>query len=136
LLRAQDKANGSEVEQMTRVLAIIFAVAFVSSAHAYTTGNELLAACDAVGDLGWQQRARCIGYIIGVHHGYKRGWARGYTAALQDKPADVCLPSADVTYGQIRDIAVRALRTQPEHRHLDADGIIIEALRKAFPCPK
>jgi micrococcal nuclease len=58
-----------------------------------------------------------LGYITGVIH-----TGRGY-----------CIPDG-ATYGQEREIIIRALEAQPHRRHLLASDFIIAEMRKVWPC--
>jgi endonuclease YncB( thermonuclease family) len=102
------------------VIAIATTLALVSSAGAYFyTGNELLDMCAATGDTtrDFQHRARCQAYITGVYDG-----GSGF-----------CSPDR-ITQGQVRDMIVRALQTQPHRRHLPASELIIDKLKRVWPC--
>lgn len=90
------------------------------------TGNDLLQTCTDTSNL--VMITGCIGFISGV--------SRGTAAALEtvNNRQFFCVPlGAD--NGQLTDIVVKWLRDHPEMRHHDATGLVIVALRGAFPCP-
>lgn len=105
---------------LSSMAACIIGIAAPTSA-AFVDGNKLLATCESEhhSDFG-----DCIGYITGVADVLQKTEINGFTA---------CLPS-NVTRGQIRDVVVRDLRSNPANRHYIATGLVAEALYKAFPC--
>jgi hypothetical protein len=62
----------------------------------------------------------CIGYVVGVMSVVK------YTNYF-------CLPSKS-TQSQATLVVKKYLSGHPEKLHLDADGLVLEALIEAFPC--
>jgi len=64
----------------------------------------------------------CIGYVVGVMSVVK------YTKYF-------CLPGKS-THSQTTLVVKKYLSEHPEKLHLDADGLVLEALVEAFPCPK
>ena len=64
----------------------------------------------------------CIGYVVGVMSVVK------YTNYF-------CRPDKS-THSQATLVVKKYLSEHPETLHLDADGLVLEALIEAFPCPK
>jgi hypothetical protein len=64
----------------------------------------------------------CIGYVVGVMSIVK------YTDYF-------CLPDKS-THSQATLVVKKYLSEHPEKLHLDADGLVLDALIEAFPCPK
>ena len=62
----------------------------------------------------------CIGYVVGVMSVVK------YTNYF-------CLPNK-ATHSQATLVVKKYLSEHPEKLHLDADGLVLEALIEAFPC--
>ena len=85
----------------------------------FLTGNMLKQDCNS--DVNFN-RDFCFGYVIGV---------------ADSNALLICAPrNAGVTQGQFRDIAKKYLNDNPALLHRDADGLVLDALKKAFPCPK
>lgn len=45
-----------------------------------------------------------------------------------------CVPKKGVNIGQLADVVVQWLQTNPQARHYAAAGLVAEAVSKAFPC--
>lgn len=96
----------------------MFGMLACSSAHAeFLDGNTLLQHLRASNVV---DRAMALGYVQGVSDA-------GYTIAH-------CAPG-NMTAGQLQDMVKAYLEATPSGRHQSADVIIMEMLRKAFPCP-
>jgi len=125
------------------ILALGLCVGFSGPAFAETvSGNELLSACEAQDDLA--QTGFCVGYLIGTIEGLRLGTSLPFLATMQDAPLSdkiaagetvfgACIPP-EANYNQHKDIAVAYMKTHPETRHEAARGLILTALREAFPC--
>jgi len=66
--------------------------------------------------------------------GFCTGYLLAYAYALDGKSgSDVCVPD-DINVRQIRDVAVRYLRSHPDARQQDASVAIPAALGASYPC--
>ncbi|MEN8131770.1 MAG: Rap1a/Tai family immunity protein [Pseudomonadota bacterium] len=64
----------------------------------------------------------CIGYVVGV-------------MSVVEYTKYFCRPMKS-THSQATLVVKKYLSEHPEKLHLDADGLVLEALIEAFPCPK
>ena len=64
----------------------------------------------------------CIGYVVGV-------------MSIAEYTNYFCRPMKS-THSQATLIVKKYLSEHPEKLHLDADGLVLDALIEAFPCPK
>jgi hypothetical protein len=64
----------------------------------------------------------CIGYVVGV-------------MSVVEYTDYFCLPDKS-THSQATLVVKKYLSEHPEKLHLDADGLVLDALIEAFPCPK
>lgn len=94
-------------------------------------GNGLLQACTDEGHLADLNNALCMGYLEGAREGLN-------LLQLQlekDKTgAKFCEPE-EVPLSQVRDIVVKYLRDNPEHRHEVSVVLVYAALHRAWPGP-
>lgn len=116
---------------MKRIFLTIALMLGVSSVDAGGSkdGNDLLSEfkkCDMDGTSLYC--GSYTGYIIGISDTYEfiQDW-KGFDPTI-------CTPGA-VTVGQLKAIVRKYLDNNPELLHLDAAGLVLTALRKAFPCP-
>jgi hypothetical protein len=90
------------------------------------TGNQLLDLCG--GEVSQQtpnpSAGICVGYVQGVYE----------SLTLSGK--ERFCPRANVTVGQVVDIVVASLKRYPEIRDYAAPVIVMESVKKAFPCPE
>jgi hypothetical protein len=63
----------------------------------------------------------CIGYVVGV-------------MSVVEYTNYFCRPVKS-THTQVTLVVKKYLSEHPEKLHLDADGLVLEALIEAFPCP-
>ena len=63
----------------------------------------------------------CIGYVVGV-------------MSVVEYTNYFCRP-VKTTHSQATLVVKKYLTGHPEKLHLDADGLVLEALIEAFPCP-
>lgn len=70
----------------------------------------------------------CFGRIVGAVNGMIMA------LALRGQPPVFCLRDS-VTNQQVVDVVMAWLRANPSKRDLSISGIILVALRDAFPCP-
>ena len=91
--------------------------------QSYETGFSLMTSCNNP-----QQRAYCVGYIVGVVDGHN-----SLAGTRADKSLRICL-----TPGLLKSqVAATAVKYLGEHEDLlssDAASAAFEALAKAFPC--
>ncbi|HEX8469109.1 MAG TPA: Rap1a/Tai family immunity protein [Allosphingosinicella sp.] len=78
-------------------------------------------------DLCAQDRAVCLGYVIGSTD----SWASALAAA--GRPQVVCIPPT-ANNDQVTQAVVRYLRAHPEEGGLNAAIVIFAALKSTFPC--
>jgi hypothetical protein len=64
----------------------------------------------------------CIGYVVGV-------------MSVVEYTHYYCRPVKS-THSQATLVVRKYLSEHPEKLHLDADGLVLDALIEAFPCPK
>jgi hypothetical protein len=101
---------------MKKLLFITLAVTSIAARAEFLSGNELLSQLDGE---SYSERGFALGYIAGV--------ADAVENVL------VCAPTS-VTTGQMRDIVWKYLRANPQSRHFTASSLVVEALRKVWPC--
>lgn len=92
---------------------------------AWTTGNALLATCEASDRVA---QMACAAYIEGVAAGINIG-------SVGAGKQHFCMPRG-VTIQQTRDIVIAELRNNPETRHIISTALIGGILRSAYPCVK
>lgn len=69
--------------------------------------------------------------------GYAEGVAMGYVMGVADAgESAVHCPPGNVTAGQLRDMAKVYLRETPEIRAYGAEVIILNMLKRVWPCAK
>ena len=101
------------MKKTSLVAAAVLPVAMAGTVQArLTTGSELMQHCLSAPD------NFCGGYIGGV---------------IDTSHALFCFPSA-VSKRQIINITIMYLRDHPEKLDLYAPGLVIRAMRDAFPC--
>ena len=81
----------------------------------FETGNQLYTDCQT------KPPNYCMGYIMGVID----------SLIVFDY---FCLPER-ATQGQLRDVVVKYLDEHPAERHQRGDGLVLTAIKMAFPCP-
>ena len=62
----------------------------------------------------------CVGYVVGI-------------MSLMEYINVLCLP-VKATHAQAALVVQKYLSDHPEKLHLDAEGLVIDALQEAFPC--
>ena len=72
--------------------------------------------------------AVCLGFIAGVIH------AINSNSQFQKTSNKYCGPNVPII--QSKAIVVKYLNDHPEKLHLDSYFLILDAIQKAFPCPK
>ncbi len=105
---------------MKKVLISLSILLLSSAVNAgWKTGNTLKAQCDST---SVSEAMFCMGYIVGA-------------VEVMESLKYVCTP-AGVTQGQLRDIFVKFVNSNPEKAHKDADLLILDSMTASFPCPK
>lgn len=106
------------------VKKIILAIVLLLSSTGYSqtqfdNGNKLKQSCES----GAISESYCLGYIIGV---------------ADSNVLSICAPGGPggVTKGQFLSIVKKYFNDNPAQLHRDADVLVLDALKKAFPCPK
>lgn len=111
---------------MPRLLIAVAALLATLPAQAgFDTGNRLFEDCTAT---NYFNRGYCGGYVTGIVDMLEALSARGVLPART-----LCIPEG-ATKGQLADVVQKYLGDHPERRHLDAGGLVPEALNAAFPC--
>lgn len=65
----------------------------------------------------------------------KRVFAMGYVAGVSDSHRSIThCPPANVQLGQVKDMAEQYLIANPSIRHLSADLLVSDMLKKRWPC--
>ncbi len=83
---------------------------------------------------GNKLKSHCMGA-----NGFSDGFCMGYVIGVADSNSlIICSPGGPggVTQGQYTDIVKKYLNENPAQLHRDADVLVLDALKKAFPCPK
>jgi hypothetical protein len=91
--------------------------------QSYETGYSLMTSCNNP-----QQRAYCVGFIIGVADTHN-----SLAGARADKGLRICL-TAGLLKSQVAAATVKYLAEYPDLLNSDAASAAFEALAKAFPC--
>lgn len=102
---------------MRHALILAALVATAAQAQTFKDGNTLYAQLTSLTPV---EMMVGLGYVQGVHD--------------TSTPAH-CSP-AGLTGNQLMDLVAAHLRANPATRHYSADLLVIEALQKAYPCPK
>lgn len=93
-----------------------------SAAGSSVTGNEFIQDCNSDEPM---RKIFCYGYVAGMLDGMAVGRV-GISPLF-------CLP-ANVTVGQVADMTLKALREQPQTRHLPMRVTLAVEVIRAFPC--
>jgi hypothetical protein len=91
--------------------------------QSYESGYSLLKSCNDP-----QQRAYCVGYVVGVLDAYN-----SLSGTRSDKSLRICLPNG-LLKSQVGAAVTKYLAGNPDSLNADASSITFEALVKAFPC--
>ena len=104
--------------------ALAAGAALIAAPSAYQTGDDLFRLCTSSKPAeAWQ----CLGYVEAVSDVLAAGdGVSGWFA---------CIPP-QVKSGQMRDIVVIFLRTEPERRNRTATSLMGKALSSTFPCKR
>ena len=101
---------------MRKLLAALLMVPAVASAE-FLTGNDLYTRL--TGDLS--DRMYALGYVVGVY----------------DVNVHVTFcprVETNITAGQVQDITIRYLSSNPGQRHRSAEILVRDALKQVWPC--
>jgi hypothetical protein len=118
------------------------------------TGNDLLEYCKPVAEHGAEAKDFFAGYCLGLIQGMRYTMSVDVGAhslakepstdkSIEAKRATMrcdsvwkeCVPD-EATAGQLAKVVVKFLNDHPERLHEDAFGLIHDAFKAAFPCPK
>ena len=104
------------------ILAATLALAQASplASEAFMSGEELHQKCQE------QIPLTCVAYVLGVSDALQ-------DAVSHNAPRLVCF-GAEVETDALLQAVIRYLRDHPETRQARAAGLVITALREAFPC--
>jgi Rap1a immunity proteins len=118
---------------ITVVAVVVLSLLCCGNARANaTSGEELLQKCKT--ESANYGSGFCHGFIAAVLDTLTMWEASdSYEKRTHDKDVRFCLP-AEVTNGQIVLVFVKYLEDHPEKLHMPANLLLVEALRKAFPC--
>jgi hypothetical protein len=122
-----------------KLVIIFFLLAFIISPTSATAdGNKLLKACNSglkvinkdksLSNLEYVDAAFCAGLIQGVTDTNRILKLSGITPFY-------CVPGDKIDKSQATRIIVKYLRKHPKKLNLPESNLVIDALRKAFPCP-
>jgi hypothetical protein len=100
------------------LIAIAPALAFAQVGN-FITGNKLYELANSANP---QERGVFLGYVMAIHDSNRT--RDGF-----------CLPSNEVTSGQLGDVVRKYLGENPSTRHIDADVLVINAFTGSWPCP-
>ena len=111
----------------TLILAALIAFSTTPAYGAWVSGNQFLDYCTSEGAA---DQGMCYGYIA--------GWlgADSIRGLLDEDPTKpfICT-EANVTLGQLKDIAIKFFKDNPENRHLGAEIMLFGAFIQHFRCP-
>jgi hypothetical protein len=96
-----------------------------SQTMALDTGNHLLEHCTGT-DF---QQTLCIGFLLGVVDGANT------RIAVNPERGWICRPKT-ATHGQVRDVVVSYLKTNPATHRQAAGQVAFIALAEAYPCAR
>jgi|ERR1700683_2305483 len=102
------------------------------------SGNAFLRLCSAIDredktSTEWAWTMGCTGFVSGFTSGMKFGTDYAADKAGKKVPGLFCLPD-EVENGQIIRIVLKYVRDNPEEAHQPTSFLVVDALRKAFPC--
>jgi hypothetical protein len=115
-------------ETMRRLLLIplMWAGMTAPSLGYYYDGNALYDMCRSTdSSIGYMERARCLGYILGV--------SDTLDSARDNNRLSACVPPG-VQAGQLNDIVLMYLRNNPALRSMEANLLVVMAIGDAFGC--
>jgi Rap1a immunity proteins len=112
------------------IFAVAMSVAMAEQGFCSSiTGSQLLKWCSPTGQVSAQQTydlGLCEGYIFAISDASECGFAvDGYSFQ----------PPQGGTLDQFVKVSVKWLQDHPEKLHFAAEGLVAQALSKAFPCP-
>jgi hypothetical protein len=90
------------------------------------SGAHWLQLCE--GSEGSDGEIACTKYLIAIDELAAR--------LARTQPSIAGCPPPEATIGQVKDIVVKYLRNNPQRTHLRFMDLVMEAQRKAFPCPQ
>ncbi|MFH2045987.1 MAG: Rap1a/Tai family immunity protein [Pseudomonadota bacterium] len=122
---------------MSRLLIALTIVLF-AAAPSFADGNKLLRGCQHMLDAAEGKDVDIAGALSG---GFCVGYLQGmadlniiYSVVLKDKKEIFfCIPEG-VSHEQKARVIVKYLRDHPNKLHEHECGLVLDALREAFPC--
>lgn len=99
------------------------------------SANDFLRLCEAKENQATVMTGACTGYVQGVIDGFDAAFIFGQTARHEPPKGFFCTPP-ESTMGQKYRVVVKFMKDHPEKDHLPVNGIVVEAIVKAFPCPQ
>lgn len=126
---------------MKAILILLFSCATLASAQIPESldrsGNAFVRLCSAIEKdprtkAEAELSARCAYYVLGVVQGVEFG-ATVVEAKGKKVPELFCRPS-EVENGQLVKVVVKYIHDAPEFAHLPTPDLIINAMRRAYPC--
>lgn len=103
---------------MKKIIFTMLAL-FTGSAHAdFYTGNKLKSLCNSQ---NYVESSVCIGYTVGITDSFS-----GY----------LFCPPAEVTAGQLVEMVKKYMNENPAKLHEPSSSIVVDAIKKDFPCKK
>ncbi len=103
---------------MKKLIFLTFVLFSASVKADFYTGNKLKTLCNSQ---NYVESSVCMGYVNGVTDSFS-----GYL---------ICLPP-DVTTGQLVDMVKKYMNDNPAKLHEPSTSIVIDAIKKDFPCKK
>jgi Rap1a immunity proteins len=102
------------------------------------SGNAFVRLCSAIDEdqtteAKSEPLARCAYYVLGVVQGVEFGATVIEARTGKKVPELFCRPD-DVENGQLVRVVVKNIREAPEFAHLPTPDLIINAMRRAYPC--
>ncbi len=102
------------------------------------SGNAFVRLCSAIDrdqktEAESEILARCAYYVLGVVQGAEFGATIASAKTSKKTPELFCRPD-EVENGQLVKVVVKYVRDAPEFAHLPTPDLIINAMRKVYPC--
>jgi hypothetical protein len=123
-----------EMRKLILALVLLWPVGAVAK---FYDGNQLQARCFSDPYGGPNSRARyniCVAYLAGLHDAANALSALG--AKIEDgAPYGSCIPKG-VNQKQLRRVWLNFAKANPQHLHLDAGGLALNAFEEAWRCKR
>lgn len=105
---------------ISRAIPVLIALSAIPVEASFLSGNDLLDQC-----ITPRGQSICLGYVMGVADFLQRKDPRDW---------HICLDKG-ISAEQIKDAVVRYLKTHIASRHVEASGLVANAIFETFPCP-